>query len=182
MSKGEERLYELIIFALQGIFSQLGECYLENTSRKFSERLKEHLDDYPLLILRVEKMSPDVTGYVIPKGMGVGESKQIIVAEIKLKPTLKDIYQTKRYAEILNASYALLISPSKLSPERRRFLIKRKGELTQFYPNKHIIIGQFHQQMLKNFIRIGKELYHSLPEPFKELSKITLPLLLGFFH
>jgi len=168
MSKGEEKLYELIIYALKEDFSKLGECYLENTSRKFSEKLKEQLDDYPLLILSVEKMSPDVTGYVIPKGTYSGKSKHIIVAEIKMKPTLKDIYQTKRYAEILNASHALLISISKLSPERRRYLIKRKGEITQFYPNKQVLIGQFHQQMPRNFIRIDKELYYTLPEPFKE--------------
>ena len=168
MSKGEEKLYELIIYALKEDFSKLGECYLENTSRKFSEKLKEQLDDYPLLILSVEKMSPDVTGYVIPKEMYTGKPKHIIIAEIKKKPTLKDIYQTKRYAEILNASYALLISPNKLSPERRRFLIKRKGEITQYFPNKQVLIGQFHQKMPRNFIRIDKELYYSLPDPFKE--------------
>lgn len=167
MSRDEERLYQLIIYALKDEFSQLGECYLENTSRKFSEKLKEQLDDYPLFILSVEKMSPDVTGYVIPKGMGA-KSKHIIVVEVKTKPTLKNIYQTKRYAEILNASYALLISPNKLSPERRRFLIKRKEQITQFFPNKQVLIGQFHQEMRGNFIRIDKELYYSLPEPFRE--------------
>lgn len=167
MSKGEEKLYELIIYALEENFSQLGECYLENTSQKFSEKLKNQLDDYSLFILSVEKMSPDVTGYVIPKGMGAG-TKHIIIAEVKKKPTLKDIYQTKRYAEILNASYALLISPSKLSPERRRFLIKRKEQITQFFLNKQILIGQFHQQMPKNFIRIDKELYYNVREPFRE--------------
>ena len=170
MSRGEEKLYQLIIYALEEEFSQLGECYLENTSRKFSEKLKNQLDDYPLFILSVEKMSPDVTGYVIPKGMGA-QSKHIIVAEIKKKPTLKDIYQTKRYAEILNASYALLISPNKLSPERRRFLIKRKEQITQFFPNKQVLIGQFHQEMPRDFIRIDKELYYNLPLAFKEESK-----------
>ena len=168
MSRGEEKLYQLIIYALEEEFSQLGECYLENTSRKFSEKLKNQLDDYPLFILSVEKMSPDVTGYVIPKGMGVRKSKDIIVAEIKIKPTLKDIYQTKRYAEILNASYALLISPNKLSPERRRYLMKRKEEITRFLPNKQILIGQFRQHMSVNFIQIDKELYYNLPEPFRE--------------
>ena len=102
------------------------------------------------------------------KGMGVRKSKDIIVAEIKIKPTLKDIYQTKRYAEILNASYALLISPNKLSPERRRYLMKRKEEITRFLPNKQILIGQFRQEMLEYVIQIDKELYYSLPEPFKE--------------
>lgn len=168
MSRSEEALYQLIIYALEEHFSQLGECYLENTSRKFSEKLKNQLHDYPLFILSVEKMSPDVTGYVTPKGMDTKKSKRIIVAEIKMKPTLKDIYQTKRYAEILDASYAFLISPNKLSPERRRFLMKRKEQITEFYPRKQVLIGRFHQEMPKNFIRIDKELYYNLAEPFKD--------------
>jgi len=166
----EEELYELIIYALKEKFSQLGECYLENTSRKFSDKLKGHLEDYSLFILNVEKMSPDLTGYLIKKDT-YSEAKYIIVAEVKLKPTLKDIYQTKRYAEILNASYAFLISPNKLSPERRRFLLRRKEQITRFDTSKQVLIGQFHQEMPKNFIRIDKELYYNLPELFKEETK-----------
>lgn len=54
---------------------------------------------------------------------------------------MKDIYQTKRYAEILNASYGFLISPKKLSLERRRFLIERKGQITTFSTDKQVLIG-----------------------------------------
>ena len=171
MSKNEERLYEPIAHALTERFSQLGDCHLENTSKKFSEQMKGQLDDYPLLILSVEKMSPDLTGYLTRKLPYTG-AKQIIVVEIKIKPTLKDIYQTKRYAEILNASYALLISPNRLSPERRRFLIKRKEEITRFYPDKQVIIGKFFQGSstagIRDAIHIERELYYNLPEPFKE--------------
>lgn len=171
MSKDEERLYEPITYALKEKFSQLGDCYLENTSKKFPEQLKEQLDDYPLLILSVEKMSPDLTGYLTRKLPYTG-AKQIIVVEIKIKPTLKDIYQTKRYAEILNASYALLISPNRLSPERRRFLTKRKEQITQFYLNKQVLIGEFHKGLsasgVRDSIHIDKELYYNLPEPFRE--------------
>ena len=165
MTKTEQRLYDPIINALVDKFSPLGKCYFENTSQKFSEKLKEQLDDYSLFILNIERMSPDLTGYLIKKET-YGESKHIIVAEIKEdKPTLKDIYQTKRYAEILHASYALLISLKKLSMERRKFLIKRKGEITQFYPNKHVLIGQFDESTRS--IQIDKELYYDVPEPFK---------------
>ena len=166
----EKELYDPVSEALEQKFMILGDVYLENTSNgKFSDGLKEQLDDYSLFILNVERMSPDLTGYLIKKE-GYREDKYIIVVEIKGdRPTLKDIYQTKRYAEILQATYALLISPRKLSPERRRFLIKRKGDLTQFYPNKHILIGQFSKHKMS--IQIDKELYYSIPEPFIEEPK-----------
>ena len=168
MTGTEERLYNPIINVLVDKFSQVGECYFENTSQRFSEKLKEQLDDYSLFILNVERMSPDLTGYLIKKET-YGESKHIIVVEIKGdKPTLKDIYQTKRYAEILDASYALLISPKKLSMERRKFLIRKKGQITQFYPNKEVLIGQFDESTKS--IKIDKELYYDVPKPFKEQS------------
>jgi hypothetical protein len=171
----EEELYNSVLKALEQKFMTLGDVHLENTSNgRFSEGLKEQLDDYSLFMLKIEKMSPDLTGYLRKKET-YGESKCIIVVEIKKdRPTLKDIYQTKRYAEILKADYALLIAPKKLSTERRKFLIKNKGQITQFYPNKQILIGQFIQYGV--YIEIDRELYYDLPEPFKEPTKTLPPL------
>ena len=176
----EKELYNSVLKALEQKFMTLGDVHLENTSNgRFSEGLKEQLDDYSLFILNVERMSPDLTGYLIKKET-YREDKYIIVVEIKRdRPTLKDIYQTKRYAEILQATYALLISPKKLSAERRKFLMKRKGEITQFYTNKHVLIGQSkvtsapmtHPGVTPMLIQIDKNLYWNLPEPFKEESK-----------
>ena len=168
MTKTEWRLYNPIKNALKINFSDSDECYFENTSppRRFSDRLKRQLDDDSLFILNIEKNFPDLTGYVLRKTMA-GEIKEVIVVEVKeKKPTLKDIYQTKRYAEILKASYGLLISLEKLSVEHRRFLIKRR-EITQFLQSKHILIGQFNKSMKS--IQIDNELYHDsqIPEPFR---------------
>lgn len=122
-----------------------------------------------------------MTGYLIKKET-YREDKCIIVVEIKRdRPTLKDIYQTKRYAEVLQATYALLISPKKLSAERRRFLMKRKGEITQFHPNKQVLIGyskvtsapMTRPGVTPMLIQIDTNLYYSIPEPFKEKSSQT---------
>lgn len=168
MTKNEWKLYNPIKNALEIKFSDKGKCYFENTSppRRFSDRLRGQLDDDSLFILKVEKQFPDLTGYVIRKTMA-GEIKELIVVEVKeKKPTLEDIYQTKRYAEILKASYGLLISLEKLSVEHRRFLIKRR-EITQFLQDKHILIGQFNKSTKS--IQIDNELYYDsqIPEPFK---------------
>ena len=177
----EQELYNTVLKVLEQKFKTLGDVHLENTSKKrFSEELKEQLDDYSLFILRVESMSPDLTGYLNKKEGYRGE-KCVIVVEIKRdRPTLKDIYQTKRYAEILQATYALLIAPKKLSTERRKFLIKRKQEITQFSTNKQVLIGQlkYEKNLLHTYpnvfpysIQIDNDLYWGLPEPFKEESK-----------
>jgi len=177
----EEELYNSVLKALEQKFMTLGDVHLENTSNgRFSEGLKEQLDDYSLFILNVERMSPDLTGYLVKKET-YREDKYIIVVEIKRdRPTLKDIYQTKRYAEILQATYALLISPKKLSAERRKFLMKRKGEITQFYNNRQVLIGQSKfdknlvltsPRVIPMSIQIDKDLYWNLPEPFIEESK-----------
>jgi len=174
----EESLYNSVLDALKKRFMTLGDVHLEITAKKFSYEMKQELDDYSLFILNIEKMSPDLTGFIRNKAK-FGKSKPIIVVEIKKRPTLKDIYQTKRYAEILNATYALLISPKKFSPERRKFLMKRREEITRFHPNSQVLIGQSrrtgenktHPNVFPMSIQIDKDLYYNVPEPFKEESK-----------
>lgn len=165
----EAELYNSVLEALERKFMALGDVHLEITAKgKFSDEMKDELEDYSLFILNIERISPDLTGFIL-KEEQYRESKFIIVVEVKKRLALKDIYQTKRYAEILKADYALLVSPKKLSPERRKFLIKRRGELTEFHPRRHVLIGQFKKSTKS--IEIDKDLYYDVPEPFKEESK-----------
>jgi hypothetical protein len=160
--KKEKELYAPIMKALEDKFSLLGECHFEDTSDRFSEELKDELDPNSVFILKVEGMRPDLTGYVIESEKN---EFNIVVVEIKNRPTLEDIYQTKRYAEVLGASYGLLISPKRLSVERRNFLKIRKGKITSFFPNKqvgsglnkHILIGLYDETTKS--IRFEPELY-----------------------
>jgi len=175
----EEELYDLVSEVLELKFRALGDVHLEITATgRFSEKMKDELEDYSLFILNIERMSPDLTGFISDEEK-FGKSKPIIVVEVKKRSTLKDIYQTKRYAEILKATYALLISPEKLSPERRKFLIKRREEITRFHPNLQVLIGQSRRtrepmtrpNVFPMSIQIDKDLYYNVPEPFKEESK-----------
>jgi hypothetical protein len=169
----EESLYGGVKSALYSMFSSLGECKFEITSKgNFSTELEKKLDDYALFIFKEEKYSPDVTGFLLKKE-SYGTSQKIIVAEVKKMITLANIYQTKRYAEILNADYALLISPSPISERKRRFIIRRKPAITWYYPNRHIIIAQLvtaiHPTRRHQYytLKIDEDMYDSLPEPFK---------------
>jgi len=96
------------------------------------------------------------------------------VAEVKKRITLTSIYQTKRYAEILNAEYALLISPQPLSERKRRFIIRRKPAITSYYPNRQIIIAELAWvtvtpgRPMEFILKVDKDMYTSLPEPFNK--------------
>jgi hypothetical protein len=140
-AKREEKLYAPIMNILKDMFSHLGECHFENTSSGFNDDSKELLEDDELFILKIKKMHPDLIGYVIEDN-----TWNKIVVEVKYdRPTFDDIYQTKKYAETFNASYALLISPKRTSVELRRFLIKRKGQITRFFTNKQVFIGLYNE-------------------------------------
>ncbi len=169
----EKSLYEEVARVLNRKFNSLGECYFEVTADgKFSSKLERKLDDYALFIFKEERYSPDVTGFLIRKET-YGTSVKIIVAEVKNRIRLTSIYQTKRYAEILNAEYALLISPKPLSERKRRFIIRRKPAITSYFPNRQIIIAELSWEEVVpgeprgHILKVDKDIHTSLPEPFK---------------
>src|SRR3989344_1608675 len=89
--------------------------HLEVTAdRKFSNILKQQIDRNRDLIFNFLKVAaPDITGFV--KG---DYSREFIVVEIKNKPVkLDDIYQTRKYAELFDAHYALLVSTEEIPEE-----------------------------------------------------------------
>ena len=169
----EKSLYETVVQVLDGKFSSLGKCFFEITAEgKFSSKLERKLDDYALFIFKEEKYSPDVTG-VLTKKETYGTSEKIIVAEVKPRIRLTSIYQAKRYAEILNAEYALLITPKPLSERKRRFIIHRKPAITSYYPNRQIIIAELVWETVtpdrpsELTLKIDETMYTSLLDPFK---------------
>ena len=165
-SKKEESLYESIMTVLKRVFSCLGECHLEITAKKsFSNKLKKAFDDVALYMITVERFFPDITGFVKTK-----YSTDIITVEVKpKKPMIKHIFQTKDYAQIFDAKYAIIVAPKAISEERRRFILKRR-EIISRYPQEPIILARF-DKITEEF-EIDKELYYgSLPEPFKSHEK-----------
>ena len=125
----EDQLYKPIKNYLQEEFIQFGECEIEITKKKITEKAKAWLDDAALFFIRVEKKLPDLMGRFKPdpsKSPPYGFYEGLIIAEVKnVRPTAKGIFQTKLYAEVFNALYAFLISSKEMMEEMRRFLSKR---------------------------------------------------------
>ena len=159
-------MYEPVRLILIDKFQAMGgETHLEDTSTGvFSPKLREALEFMTLHVMRVEKMSPDLTGYN-QKTPGLTDR---IIVEIKARRIrIKDMYQAKMYADVLNATYCILVSSEALTREIREFINKRN--LLYRVP-KNVIISRYLQN--ENDIIIEpiflKELYYgTMPEPFK---------------
>ncbi len=171
--KKEEELYEPIQLTLIGILKKYldaekkrlnlptdseGKVHLEITAKgHFSEELKEVLDDKALSIIRVEKFSPDIMGFIQKDQY----SKEKITVEVKPdKITIKDISRTKLYADIFDAKYGILISPRSIPEEIRRFISDK------YAIRGNIIIAEFLKETA-TFL-FNKKLYPSNPEPFTQ--------------
>lgn len=166
--KKEEPLYEPIKNALQTQFEKFvgskGRVHLEITAKgHFSEELKEALDDKALGILRVEKMSPDIVGFLQKEPY----SKDLVTVEIKPdRITISHIWRARLYAEVLNAKYGIIISPKRIQEEIRRFLKERLNITYRNYGS--LIIAQFDKE--RNEFKFDEKLYSTTPELFKPIT------------
>ncbi len=91
--------------------AQFASVHLEITAHKtFSNTLKQMVSpNRDIIFSFLKDTRPDLTGFV--KGDRY-PSPEFIVVEVKNRPIkLVDIYQLRRYADLLDAHYALLLSP-----------------------------------------------------------------------
>lgn len=165
----EEAMYEPVRQILLTKFEAMeGEAYLEDTSTgKFSPKMKEGLDLMALHVMRVESMRPDLAGYYQNKQ---GWKERIIVEIKARKIRIKDIFQVRMYADVLNADYCILISSESLTREMREF-IKQRYLLNRSM--KNVVVSKYQQDNNDIIVEplVIKELYFgTAPEPFKALN------------
>ncbi|MEE9324436.1 MAG: hypothetical protein V3U90_02610 [Dehalococcoidia bacterium] len=115
----EKSLYQPVKTELEAIIkAKFPEFHLEITAKKsFSNELKSHIPQgRDIIFLFLKEASPDITGFIKQQN-GV----DFLIAEIKAeKIKLNDIYQTKKYAELFDARYALLVSTKEIPVEIKR--------------------------------------------------------------
>jgi len=91
--------------------------HLEVTAnRQFSNVLQAQIDsNRDLIFAFLKEAAPDITGFVKKDS---ASPREFVVVEIKTSPIkLDDIYQVRKYAELFDARYALLISTCEI-PEK----------------------------------------------------------------
>lgn len=94
--------------------------HLEITAdKKFSNKLKAEINKYghrDIIFSFLKDAAPDITGFITEES-----SSRVVVVEIKNENIkIDDIYQTKKYAELFEAKYALLISTKEIPEEIKR--------------------------------------------------------------
>jgi len=160
-SNMEKEFYKPIKEALKNLLKSIfsgKEVHLEVTAEKgFSNKLKSQIPDYLEIVFQfLRDVKPDITGFIRQN-----YSSEIIVIEVKDEPIKLDhLYQIKKYAELLNAKYALLISTHEIPEEIKRLCRKVYAVLSLPAYNKITLV--YYDQEKNKFREWFEEI------PFKE--------------
>jgi hypothetical protein len=116
--EGERSYYESVKNWLEQILNEkYASVHLEVTAnRQFSNVLQAQIDaNRDLIFAFLKEAAPDITGFVKKDS---SSPREFIIVEVKTTPIkLDDIYQVRKYAELFDARYALLVSTSEI-PEK----------------------------------------------------------------
>lgn len=117
--KKEREYYETIKDKLARLVAnKFDSFHLEVTAfKRFSNTLKGGIGQYREIIFSfLKEAAPDIAGFIKKE-----YSTDFIVVEIKRdRIKLDDVYQTRKYAELFDARYALLISTEEIPDEIKR--------------------------------------------------------------
>ena len=110
-------------------------------NRQFSNVLQSQIDpSRDLIFAFLKEAAPDITGFVKKDSASL---REFVVVEVKTTPIkLDDIYQTRKYAELFDARYALLISTSEI-PEKITRLSRVVIPLLMLPANKQLTLVRF---------------------------------------
>jgi len=119
MESKENQYYKPVKAKVEEIVRETHSTYhLEITANKtFSNKLKGKISDNREIIFSfLKEVAPDVTGFIKEDW-----STEFIIVEIKNEVIKLDhIYQVKKYAELFDARYALLVSTEGIPEEIKR--------------------------------------------------------------
>ncbi len=153
-NKMEREYYETIKRKLEEVLKgKFSDFHLEITAnKKFTNELKGEIGQYSEIIFYFLKEAvPDITGFIKKQ-----YSTDFIVVEVKRETVkLDDIYQTRKYAELFDARYALLVSTMEI-PEEIKRLSKRVYSLLSLPAYKKLTIVQYDEDA-KQFIQWFEE-------------------------
>lgn len=117
----ENQYYEIIEMRLRDLLKNRSKNFhLEITAKKkFSNKLKSKITQHgakDIIFYFLKQAAPDISGFIKDN-----TSSYFIVVEVKNEIIkLDDIYQTKKYADLFGAEYALLISVKEIPEEIKR--------------------------------------------------------------
>ena len=118
-AKKEKDYYQSLKSRLEELLKSIfGEFHLEITAKKtFSNKLKAEIPEHRNLIFHfLKEAPPDIAGFITNQ-----YTTDFFVAEFKKEILrLEDIYQARKYSELFDAKYALLITTEEIPEELKR--------------------------------------------------------------
>jgi hypothetical protein len=136
---GERQLYPLVGAWLRALLeAQFASVHLEvSAAGTFTNVLKQMIDPSREIIFSfLRDAAPDLTGFV---KRDRSSSVEFVVVEVKTTPIkLADIYQTRKYADLFDAHYALLLTPRDIPEEILRLSRVAFPYITLIPGNRHI--------------------------------------------
>lgn len=137
----ERQYYEPVRACIAALLDRgQSEFHVEITaSRKFSNLLKSAVGDHRDIVFHfLAQAAPDLTGFIRTQ-----YSADFLVVEVKPSPLkLDDVFQVRKYAELLDAKYAILLSPAEI-PEEIKRLHKVQCSLLALPAYKTVTLAQF---------------------------------------
>src|SRR5262249_33420467 len=143
-TKKEKDYYPALKSKLEDLIKpHFGEFYLEITATKaFSNTLKAAIPDHRNLIFQfLREAPPDIMGFIKEQ-----YTTDFLVAEFKKEILrLDDIYQARKYAELFDAKYALLVTTEEI-PEELKRLSKLVYSLLSLPGYRRLALVRFDEQ------------------------------------
>lgn len=143
-ARSESSYYEMIKERIEEILREkTPDCYVEITaSRKFSNKLKAQINPHghkDIIFHFLREAAPDVTGFIKREN-----SSDVIIVEVKdNEMKVDDIYQTRKYAELFSAKYALLVSTREIPEEIKRLSKVVYQLLSGGYGHEKMVLAYF---------------------------------------
>jgi hypothetical protein len=148
----ESEYYQPVKAYLESLLKDKGATFhLEITARRrFSNTLKAHVGQHRDIVFHfLREAAHDIAGFIESD-----YSSEFLVVEVKERQLkLDDIYQARKYAELLDARYGLLVSPVEIPEEIKRLskvvysLLSLPAyktlTLVRFDPNSNAIVEWF---------------------------------------
>lgn len=143
----EQDYYSILKQRFTELFESKGcKVYLEITAGGFTDRLKEQIPQSRNIIfsfLGARGIFPDITGFVEKE-----YSKDFIVVEAKNERVKLDhIYQLRKYADLLDAKFALLVSTKEIPAEIKALSKVEWKLLGRNYPLPQLTLVRFNRDV-----------------------------------
>src|SRR5262249_19284495 len=146
LTKAEKQYYpRLKTLIEEALKSRFAEFHVEITaSKNFTNKLKAQIPEHRNLIFHfLREAPPDLTGFV----KGEYNATDFLVAEFKKgRLRLDDVYQARKYAELFDAKYALLITTEEIPEELKRLSKVVYSLLHLSHWSRKFVIARFDEE------------------------------------